>query len=133
MNNAKLILSIVFLSIVFLIGYGMFRLIYGDNIVNNDNEDYHTFYIKRNDTYNDVSTALQSQNIIKNHQSFEWLANKMNYANHVYPGKYHIENTLNTRELITKLRSGDQEEVSVTINHVNRPNDICRIAARNLD
>jgi UPF0755 protein len=66
----------------------------------------------------DVINILYNNHFIINKNSFEWLAEKLNYKKNIHPGRYKLKNRMSNRELLTMLRSGEQEPVKLTINSV---------------
>lgn len=75
-------------------------------------------YIPTGSNHTDVANLLYEGGYIKNQSSFEWMAEKKNYANHVHPGKYRLSDGMNNNELINLLRSGEQEAVNVVIHNI---------------
>ncbi|MGB0868791.1 MAG: endolytic transglycosylase MltG [Flavobacteriales bacterium] len=75
-------------------------------------------YIKPNSDTKTVSELLLNQNILKNVESFEWLAEKKNYrGKHIVPGKYNIKNGWSNNDLLNHLRAGNGVlEVKVQFN-----------------
>jgi len=51
-------------------------------------------------------------------KSLEWMAVKMNYPNHIKPGKYLLKNGMSNRELLTMLRAGKQIPVRVIFHNI---------------
>src|SRR5690348_4080227 len=63
-------------------------------------KSYTYIYIERDDTFEDVLSDINSENIIENTKAFEWLAKEMELANNIHPGKYRIANGMNMRQII---------------------------------
>jgi UPF0755 protein len=93
-------------------GYYAYTLLYKTN-VSLKGKKSQIFYIRTGDTYDDVLRALYEQNIIKDHASFEMMAEKMNLKNNIHPGRYRILARMSNRELVNLLRAGLQEPVTV--------------------
>lgn len=72
------------------------------------------FFIPTGASYDQIANLLVEQNIIKDPKGFDWVAQRMNYPNHVYPGRYVIQDGWNNRELLTLLRSGKQSPIKYT-------------------
>lgn len=91
------------------------------------------FHIKSNATYEDVLLNLVAQKIIINPQSFDWVAQKMKYPSLVKPGKYRLQKNWNNRELITHLRSGNQEPVQITFNNLRNFDQLSQLLGDELE
>ncbi len=108
-----LLLSIaVIWGLVFV--YDLYRKVYAPNVKDHSGFN-HYLYIASDATYEDVVATLVRRQIIMNEESFKWVAYKMNYPNHINPGRYYIKPKMNNRELISLLRSGEQKPVQVVI------------------
>lgn len=79
-------------------------------------KNYTYIYIERDDTFEDVISDINSENIIENLQSFEWLAKEMDLANNIHPGKYRINDGMNMRQIINLIKYNKQEKVKLTYN-----------------
>ena len=102
-----IIVAIVITSIVH-------KKIYRSNI----NLHSHFLYIPTGSNYSDVIKILERDSILKDIRSFKWLAEKKNYPNHVYAGKYKLDSLMNNNELIDKIRAGSQDPVRVVFNSI---------------
>ena len=65
------------------------------------------FYIRKNDTYQTVRQGLISNKIVKNVQTFDLAAQKMNLSNTFKPGRYKIDGRFTNVQLIRKIRNGE--------------------------
>jgi UPF0755 protein len=95
----------------------LYRKAYAPNIFTKEKEEVY-FYIKTGSTYPDVINAIKALEIVRNMNSLEWVAAKKNYPNHVYPGRYLIQNRMSNNELINMLRSGKQKPLNLTFNNL---------------
>lgn len=112
-NKALPLVLILFLVAGSVSMFMLYRWIYANNI----NEQYQNeyFYIYSNWTYDDVLTGLQEKEVVKNINSFDWVAKQKNYPNNLNPGKYKIVKPLSNNELVNLFRSGDQQPVQVLV------------------
>lgn len=79
------------------------------------------FFIHTGTDYETVVDMLEDS-VVKDIESFKWLADKMNYPARVYPGRYIIQPPMSNRELITLLRSGQQVPIRlVTSKYRTKP------------
>lgn len=95
-------------------GYQFYHRFYEVNI-NLDNTNYELL-IASESNYNDVMQKLEKSGIVKDINSLKWLAEQMNYPNHVSSGRYIIKPNLSNRQLILLLRSATQTPVKITLN-----------------
>lgn len=128
MSSRSLIRYIIYAILVVFILAGIkiasvYRQIYGPNIETPEKKEFY-LYIPTGSSYNDVINLLDSNNIIKNRQTFEWAAEKKKYPAHVNPGRYLVRYNMSNNELINMLRSGIQEPVNVVINIARTPEDL---------
>jgi len=105
-----------------IIGFKYYNKIFADNV--NVSAENNQLFVPTGSTYDDLIAILSEKEILKNSESFDWVANKMNLKNHVYPGRYVIEDNLSNRKLIEKLRGGLQSPVEVTFNNVRTKEEL---------
>ncbi len=79
-------------------------------------KNYKYIYINTNSSYEDVLSDLYDDNIIKDHESFEFMARKMDLENNIHPGKFRIQDKMNNRQVINILKNNKQEKVRLTFN-----------------
>jgi len=109
-----IILPVILISfIVILIANNFYKKVYGPNVNSNS-----YLYIPTGSDFESVLEILENDSILKDLDSFIWLAKKKNYQNHVYPGRYKLDSLTNNNELIDKLRSGYQDPIKVIFNSV---------------
>ncbi len=100
-----------------IFSYKLYKRVYRSNIFTPDRKDY-LLYIPTGSEYADVIRLLDSLHLVKDKKSFSWVAEKKNYPNHVYPGRYRIKNRSSNNDLINKLRAGSQEPVRIRFNNI---------------
>ena len=114
-NLKNRIYSAVFIALVLITVFASntYKRIYKSNINKTS-----FLYIPSGSDYHDVITILKSDSILNNLKSFQWLAQKKNYPNHVYPGRYKLDSGMSNTNIINKLRSGHQDPVRVVFNSI---------------
>lgn len=120
-------ISIILLLLVFgLAGgaYFVFNAIFSSNVWVAKDKDYHTIYIKPNDTFEDLKTKLYANGLIIHRANFEWWAKMKKFDRFLKPGMYKLTNGLSNDELINKLRSGEQEPVKLIFNNIRLKKDL---------
>ncbi|MBU8893269.1 MAG: endolytic transglycosylase MltG [Bacteroidales bacterium] len=115
----RLIAGIVIVGIISgtIISVRFYNRVYKSNI-NCKNQSINYLFIPSGSDLKDVVQIIDNEKLLMNLESFEWLARKKNYQNHVYPGRYRLDSTMNNNDLINKLRSGYQEPVKVVFNSI---------------
>jgi len=116
--NSKLFKTIVFIFfigflILIILGKRYYNRIYKSNSLK---DSY--LYIPTGSDFDNVVQILSDDSLLRNLESFEWLALKKNYHNHVYPGRYKLDSLMNNNDIINKLRSGHQNPVKVVFNSI---------------
>jgi UPF0755 protein len=125
------IVVILIVSAVYM-GISTFRKVYMPNvIVNGASKGY--LYIKTGSTIDDVCRSLYENNYIINRQSFEWMAEKKNYASHIKAGKFKIHDRMNNKDLVDMLRSGKQVPVRVSFNNIRLKTQLAGVVSRYLE
>jgi UPF0755 protein len=109
-----------------------YRWIFTSNTDLQGKKEYH-LYIPTGSEYNDVLDLLDEDGIIRNRQSFEWLAARKNYPNHVYPGHYRLQPGMSNNRLISMLRAGSQEPVMLTFNNIRTIEQLATIVSRQIE
>lgn len=100
-----------------VIAWQLYNAIYQPNVFLGERETTH-IYIPTGSDFTDVKNILYEKGMIINSNTFEWIAEKKNYKNHVYPGRYLISSDMGNNDLINLLRSGKQDPVMVTFNNI---------------
>jgi UPF0755 protein len=111
-----LALAIIIITAL-IIFYNLFNYILKPNIKTGTG-DAVSIYIPTGASYATVKDLLYNQGIVISRKSFEWVAERKNYQNHVKPGHYIIRNSMNNNTLVNMLRSGAQVPVMVTFNNI---------------
>jgi len=81
-------------------------------------------YVPTNTDFESLLTILKSDSVIQDKDNFNWVAEQKEFRDYVKPGRYRIEKSYSTNELINKLRSGDQEAIKLTFNNVRTIADL---------
>ncbi|MCI4669741.1 MAG: endolytic transglycosylase MltG [Bacteroidia bacterium] len=116
-----------------ILGYQLvYKPLFGTNVKTADGKDME-FFIPRGYDYKEVGDKLLREKLIKDPQSFHWLARKMNYPKHVYPGRYIIKDGMSNRELITLLRSGSREAIDFTFVKFRTKEDLAKHVGERLE
>ena len=119
------------LGIVLILGIVAYffggKAIFDPNIKGQQDKE---IFIPSNATIDDVKNILKENDVLINLASFEVVAGYMSYSKNIKPGKYKLISGMNNKDIITKLRSGDQDSQDVVINNIRLISDLAGKAAR---
>jgi len=121
---------IVLLVVGAAIGYKAYSWIYDSNTFTSSPYE---LYIPTGSNYNQVIDALDKADVVKELTSFDAVAGIMKYKNGVKPGRYVIKSGWSNKELIGKLRSGNQDPVQVTISTGRFLNDVAGVVSKKIE
>jgi UPF0755 protein len=130
----KVVISIISILIITggIAAYRLYHAIYEPNIFLGERKTTH-IYIPTGSNFNDVKAILYKNGMIVNTNTFEWLAEKKNYRNHIHPGRYLIREDMGNNELINLLRSGNQDPVRLTFNNIRLKEELAGNIARQIE
>ncbi len=113
------------ISISASLGYTIFVL-NKKSAVKNDQ----VIFISNSDNYDSIYKKLKPE--LEYPNIFGYLADLKDYPKYIKPGRYKIETTLSTIELINKLRSGDQDALSLKFNNQDYIEDLAERISQQL-
>lgn len=126
-----IIFFILFLGVLG-VGYQLWVVIMKPNTWSPDNQPT-SVYIPTGSDYETMKDILYGNGVIVNRNNFEWLAQKKNLENNVYPGHYVIESQMNNNELINLFRSGSQTPVHLTFNNIRTNTELAQVISGQLE
>jgi len=137
-KSGKKWLRIVYISLLILFASALFKgidvynkILQSNVEVSGETDGY--FYIPTGSSFEDVCNKLQREGIVRNINTFKWVAEKKNYINHIYAGRYKIKDGMNNNELVNLLRSGIQEPVHVRFQHIRSLGELSGTVAKNIE
>jgi UPF0755 protein len=89
------------------------------------------FYIQTGSSFTTVQDSLQS--LLKNPQSFTWVAKHKNYPSLVKPGRYRLKPDMSNNELVNLLRSGNQAPINLVIFGIRDVAQLAGLLGQNLE
>lgn len=125
-KNVKISLAVILvlgIAAYFLVG----KAIFSPNIKGNEEKN---IFIPTNATYDEVIKILNANDVLINAASFDIVSGYMKYKQNIKPGKYVLKPGLNNRQIVTKLRSGDQDGQDIVINNIRLLSDLAGKASR---
>jgi len=103
--------------------FELYKTIFSSNVILK-NKQSGFLYIPSHSNYSDVIEILKKKEILINIESFDWLASRLDYKNHVHPGKYKLKRNMSNKDLIILLKSGRQTPVKITINNIRTKEEL---------
>ncbi|PSL46452.1 UPF0755 protein [Chitinophaga niastensis] len=91
------------------------------------------FYVRTNSTYDNVLDGLEEQGIVRNRNSFNWVAKELSYPSRVKAGRYKIVRGMSNFDIVKLLRSGKQSPVDLVINKLRTKDDFVRKICTSLE
>lgn len=124
-KKRRFLFIIITLLFLFAVMYGviLYRKIYGINAGINGDKSV-SLYIPTGSTYDDVLDSLKAKGLVRDIDSFDWVARKKGYPEKVKPGHYLVERDLSNNSLVNMLRAGLQTPVDVVITNARTVADV---------
>ncbi|RBL91887.1 endolytic transglycosylase MltG [Chitinophaga flava] len=91
------------------------------------------FYVRTGSTYRDVLDGLEDQGIVRNRNSFDWVAKELGYPSRVKAGRYKISHGMSNFTIAKMLRSGKQSPVTLVINKLRTKDDLIKKVSTSLE
>jgi len=125
------VISVLIAGMTVIGGYFAYLLVFKPNV--NIEEEFTHFYIPTGSNYQQVKELLINNQILKNSQTFHWVAQRKNYPSLVRAGRYRIQRGMGNNALVNLLRSGRQDPVNVTFNNIRSREQLAGVITRNLE
>lgn len=81
-------------------------------------------YIKSSASFSDVVQELNKSKLLRDPETFIWMAEFSGYDQKVKPGRYRVKSGMNNRELVNLLKSGAQEPLRITLQGLRKPEQV---------
>lgn len=127
-----LLRTLAFIILIVLSGtaYLLYQAVLSPNVwVANEKGEFN-IYIKPSDTFEELKLQLYSEGLIVHRANFEWVAKQKKFDKSIKPGMFKLVQGMTNNELINKLRSGEQEPVSLIFNNVRLKKDLAGKVAK---
>lgn len=120
------------LSALATAGGAAYYIILGPNVCPymTENTD---LYIPTGAVYETVLDSLRQKDRLRIGQTFDWVAQKMNYPSHIYPGRYVLRPNMSNRDLVNMLRSGKQTPINFTIHNIRTQAQLTTLLGEKLE
>lgn len=109
-----------------------YYIILGPNVRHKGTENI-DLYVPTGAVYETVLDSLRRKGVLQIWQTFDWVAQKMNYPSHIYPGRYVLRPAMSNRELVNLLRSGRQTPINFTIHNVRTKQQLIELVGNKLE
>lgn len=110
-------------------GLDLYKTYFASNI----SENVKYLFIKTGSSLEDLKTEIQKNNILKDIDAFNKAAEKMNLANNLKPGRYHLKRGMTNRSLINMIKAGNQEAVALKFQNIRKKENFAAYLASNLE
>ncbi len=120
MKQKNKILKIAILLVGFLtasFSYYIYQIVKTPNL-QADKEKPFILLIPKGANFESVWDSLKKNDVVKDEMSFKFISKFRKYSENVRPGRYVIKPNSGNYDVIGKLRSGDQDPISLTFNNV---------------
>lgn len=124
-----LIVLLLILTIGGYFGLNMYKTYLAPNV--SGKEKY--IYIKTGASYDDFLNSIESKGTLKDLNTFKVAAGKMNLPNSIKPGRYAVKSGMSNRALINKLKSGNQDAVSLKFQNIRKKENFAAYLAKNME
>ena len=130
MSKKRIIIITAIVSIIGFLSYMIIgRVLWNSNVAISGEKI--EIFIPSNSSFEDVVKLLSDSSILISESSFRTVAKIMKYDKLIVPaGKYIIKNKQSNKELISKLRSGNQDPQKVVINNIRTIHELAGKASR---
>ena len=130
----QIILTILAILIIGsgIIAYLGYRIVYMPNVWL-DGQKSAAFNIRSGSTWADVKQQLYKNGTIIHRASFEQLASVMKYPNHIKSGHYILKEGMSNKQIISKLRSKQQDPVRLVFNNIRIKQELAGHLAEQLE
>lgn len=113
-------------------GFQLYRSIYRPNVEIAEGEDAF-LYVRSGASYDDVLKTLTDGGWLSDPESFSFVARLKKYPDRIRPGRYRLREGMSNEALVNMLRSGEQEALRISINHIHVPEELAGLLGRNLE
>ncbi|HRG38340.1 MAG TPA: endolytic transglycosylase MltG [Bacteroidia bacterium] len=134
-NWVKTIIKVLLILILVVGGIGgylAYKYVYMPNINMADKKST-IIYIPTGSTFEDVVNILTDNELLKNPESFRWLAKEKKYTEAVKPGKYRVLAKMSNSALINLLRLGKQEPIEINFTGLHTVNELMLRTGRRIE
>ena len=115
MKKLRLTITLTLLGLATYWGWSKYQDVYASNV---EVEESTEFFIHTGSDFEKVVKNLERAKVLKDLDSFHWVAKRKHYEDLVKPGRYILKNGMSNNELVDMLRAGKQTPVKLSFNNV---------------
>ena len=129
LTKAFIVLGIFLVIALGITFFNYYLKYYGSNTTKE--EQY--LYIRTGSDFGAVMDSIKKNEMLKDTTSFQWAAANMDYVQKVKPGRYLLERGMSNREIINKLKSGNQDPVKLRFQAMRLKENFAGYLSRRLE
>lgn len=119
-------------TIAATLAFYFWQVAYSPNL-NVDGKQKFVLYVPKNSTYESLMDTLHKHKIINDEMAFGFMTKRMGLRESLRPGRYEIKPNAANKEIISKIRSGNQDPVKLTFNNIRTKDDLIKKIGTKLD
>jgi UPF0755 protein len=119
-------------TIAATLAFYFWQVAYSPNL-NVDGKQKFVLYLPKNATYESMMDTLRTHKIINDEVAFGFMTKRMGLRESLRSGRYEIEPNAANKEIISKIRSGNQDPVKLTFNNIRTKDDLIKKIGTKLD
>ncbi|MCP9754267.1 endolytic transglycosylase MltG [Lacihabitans sp. CCS-44] len=133
-KNKKVLayLLVIVSSLAATMAFYFWQVAYSPNL-NVDGKEKFVLYVPKNSTYESLMDTLHKHKIINDEVAFGFMTKRMALRESIKSGRYEIKPNAANKEIISKIRSGNQDPVKLTFNNVRTKEDLIKKIGTKLD
>ncbi len=133
-KNKKILayLLVAVSTIAATLAFYFWQVAYSPNL-NVDGKQKFVLYLPKNTTYESMMDTLRTHKIINDEVAFGFMTKRMGLRESLRSGRYEIEPNAANKEIISKIRSGNQDPVKLTFNNIRTKDDLIKKIGTKLD
>ncbi len=115
-----------------ILGYRYYRWIFQPNVALDGKAAVYV-HVPSGGDYETLMDTLEERGILKDKESFHWVAEQKGFKGKVHAGKYRIEKGMSNNRLVNLFRGGLEETVMVTFNNARTKAELAGKATPKLE
>jgi UPF0755 protein len=129
-KRLRLAITLTLLGFAAYWAWTKYQSIYAANVQVDESTE---FFVHTGSDFSRVSKDIERAKVLKDLDSFYWVAKRKDYDKMVKPGRYILKNGMSNNELVNLLRSGKQTPVKVSFNNVRNLAQLAGKVAKKLE
>lgn len=125
MSNLKRII-IILLGLIIIVSIGAYLYINSILSTKFDINDTVYIYVDDKKSYNDILTQLDTTAHIESIENFKKVATFLKYPDNIKTGRYAISPNMNIKEVIQRMKSGQQAPIKLRFNNIRLKSDLSK-------